>query len=913
MNEESINIVVSFDYSQVEAGAKKINHALDSITGQIDGVVANMHSSTDAIEQQGRHFSELAKKATETAQSYYDLAKAQRELAVNPSEGKDPLEYIKAAQQMESLAKKYETIAAEMTKEATSSFELFRSLANQNSTSIERRLKEFTRNFRDFDKGLKLNNIEGGVVKPLKDVGDEAERTAKKVEKATGAVSLLKKGFKAFISYKVVKFLGDATAKAIAFYESIHTLKIAAGESAKELYKFVNIVSEKFGINKEEIISATTAFKQMSKNMGLATEQSNILARGFTLMAIDMQALYEISLEDALSRLESVTTGYGRALKNQGMMATNTYLQEIALSLGITERVASMSEANKVGLRYIAVMRQMENAQGEYAKTIESSSNQMRVFKAQVSQTITAVGSLFYNFVSKILPYVNGILMAIRAIIGVIAKFFGFKLEKFEESTGGIADNVGGIGDAASDAAKKMKQLVAPFDELNILSEDTADAGDTLGGLGGSLDPRILEAMKEYDSLMDNVRMKAHDVRDYIMHTLGFTEKLNEETGELEWTWNFGDMVTGLQNAWNDIVLWWSGLDPGAKLASILITAFVGYLAISGLASIVGTITTIITTIITMILSTITTYGTAIVGAVSLPVLAIIALIGLIVAAVIDLWNNNEEFRDKVTKMLDTLWAKLKKIVDDIKKVFNQLITWFMEKFGPDIDAAVQFLKNLWGDFRDFIGAIVLNLLSFFEGFLDFLDGVFTGDIDKALTGLNEMFDSFAVAIGNVFIFIGNAMIDAIDVAVNWVIDNINDFIESINDALGEFGIEIPLIPHIDLSAFKAEYIDVKDMVGTGYSGYDDAYTYNEDYRVGGSTGGGSIRDSREDFKAGGDSYRQNAYAAMSEFTASRGQDIADKIIVQIGGTQVDAEIYKSAQRGGMAAGLQTVGGGFTG
>lgn len=986
MGENDIRIVVSLDDSEVRNSVKRLSNLGSNISKSMSGV---FESATDeiavfntetakALQSVLSKTQSLAEEAQVVVDVYKDAAEAAKTLAVTSAGTKAGDEALKEATKLDNLVKKYEKLSQVMQQRlaavqaelqqvflANNSYtelssningvatainslgDKFNTIENYTS-SVSSRIKQLTSDFDTFDKGLLLNNIDGGLVptlelvngavsrvtdslgrvtevsgeiktpfsevastaekvaRAMQQVASESDKSAKSVSKVTDAVSLLKKGFKALVSYKVVKFLGDATAKAIAFSESIHTLKVAAGESAKELYKFVNIVSEKFGLDKEVIIRATTAFKQMGKNMGLATESSNILARGFTLMAVDMQALYEIPLEDALSRLESVTTGYGRALKNQGMMATNAYLQEIALSLGITERVASMSEANKVGLRYIAVMRQMENAQDEYAKTIESASNQMRVFKAQVSQTITAIGSLFYNFVSKILPYVNGILMAIRAIISVIAKFFGFKLEKVEESTGGIADNVGGIGDAASDAAKKMKQLVAPFDELNILSEDTADAGDTLGGLGG-LDPRILEAMKEYDSLYDKIRMKAHDVRDTIMHTLGFQEKVNEETGETEWEWQgWGALFKGLKDAWNQISEWWDNLSPGARLAAGLVGAFIGFMALSGIGSIVGSIVEIFTGIATAV----TTYAPVILGALSPMVIAIIGLIAAIGIAIADLWMNSEEFRNKVTVLVDQLVQKWQKAFDSINKFMAKLKKYVDMVFVPGMSIDKDILVEIWTDFRDTIGVLVLNILDFFNGFLTFMDGVFTADMGKILDGLAQMFGATFQGIYNLGVGLFNGVIDAANWAVNKFIDAINVMIDEYNAVAEVLGLPtLSNIASVDLEKYKLDFMDHVQLPPTDYN---EDYRvlskqtgdYNEDYRVG----------SKGDYKLN-DSYRGSKYAEypMGSNGESFFDNLKQEIIVTVGGTRVDAEIAKAVVRGMLANGAQTISGGFNG
>lgn len=901
MGEDNIEIVVSFDTNSVETGIKSLQSSFRRISDATDGLASGIEQESNRISdafssmtveaisdidkltqraeylsQSGEYLANLAAKADELATAFRRVAMDKQEYAILSGSADDSEKLIKEATAADTLANKYEKLAAGMHDKLR--------LNQEELGSVNEMIR----------KNQELDTTQSSLIDKLKQISAKLDHASAKFKQTSDNASKLSKVIKTFISYKVSKFLADATVKAIEFSESIHTFNVAAGESATELGNFVNTISRNFGLDKAEIISATAAFQQMGRNFGLLDDQASKVSRGFVQMAVDMQALYEVPLEDALSRLESVMTGYGRALRSNGILAMDTYLQEVALSLGIQEKVSTLNEASKVGLRYIAVMRQMSNAEGEFANTIESASNQMRVFKAQVSEFVRNVGSLFVGFVSKVLPYINGIIMALNELLKLLAKFFGFKLEGFESSTGGIADNVGAIGDAADSTAKKMKQLVAPFDELNILSEDTADSSIDLGSIGG-IDPRILAAMEEYDSLFDKVRMKAHDVRDYIMHTLGFTERLNEETGELEWTWNFDDMLTGLQNAWNDVVTWWSDLDPGAQLVTVLLAGWLAYWAVTGLVSFLTPIIGLITSII----STIITYGELIIGAVSLPVLAIVALIGLIIAAVADLWTHNAEFRDKVTKMLDTLWAKLKKVVDSVKKAFIKLWEYFEKTFGPDIQLFVELLKNLWEDFKNFIGAIILNLLSFFDGLLTFLEGVFTADMDKALEGLYKMFLSVGTAIMNIFVLAMNAVVDAIEWGLNKAIDFVNKIIEALNKIPG---VHFDYFEHVKLDAFKMQYDDVEDMLhgkyeGGSLKGYD---SYNEDYRV-----YAPPSDYNEDYRVSSNP------AAVSSNAGT--QDIVDKIIVQIGGTQVDSEIYRSAQRGGAAVGLQTVGGGFTG
>ena len=135
---------------------------------------------------------------------------------------------------------------------------------------------------------------------------------------------------------------------------------------------------------------------------------------------------------------------------------------------------------------------------------------------------------------------------------------------------------------------------------------------------------------------------------------------------------------------------------------------------------------------------------TAIAG-ISGPVLAVVAVIGVLVAAFVNLWKNNEEFRNKITATWDEIKSKVEEFGAGIKARF--------EEVGITFEGVTETLKKVWNGFCEllapvFTGAfdMVKNALStvlgVLTGLLDVFIGVFTGNWDKAWQGIKGIASS---------------------------------------------------------------------------------------------------------------------------------------------------------------------------
>lgn len=356
---------------------------------------------------------------------------------------------------------------------------------------------------------------------------------------------------------RVASSLTELSKESINFVETKNLFDVSMGNGVEALsqyydraIKFQNELGEKLSINTQDSMNYQALFNAMSKSMGIAAGEAYKLSENFTKLGYDIASLYNLDPTAAMDKLRAGLAGQTKPLRDIGLDITQQSLTPIAQELGIDRSVKNMSQAEKMILRYIAVLRQASLAQGDFAKTMETPANQMRIFNSQITILKRNVGNLWSGMLSRILPYVNAVIMVINELLKMLGAFFGFSVSSFSGVS--ISDAIG-ADDAAADlggataAAKEFKKQLMGFDEIhNIELPDTSSGGGGGGGGGGNIsgiDQRLLDAMKDYDNMMENVRNKATDIRDKIMDWLGFTKIINPETGEI--TWQLRD---GLQN-----------------------------------------------------------------------------------------------------------------------------------------------------------------------------------------------------------------------------------------------------------------------------------------------------------------------------------------------------------------------------
>ena len=319
---------------------------------------------------------------------------------------------------------------------------------------------------------------------------------------------------------KIGHFIAQAVTESNKYQEDLNLFTVALGQYAAEAQNYAEKVSDVMGIDPAQWLRNQGIFNTLLTGFGDTAERAQLMSQNLTQLGYDISSFFNISIEDAMQKLQSGISGELEPLRRLGYDLSQARLEQTALNLGIKESVANMTQAEKAELRYYAIMTQVTTAQGDMARTLEAPANQLRILQAQLTQAARAIGNIFIPALNAILPYAIAVVQVIREIANALANLAGFKLTEVDYSgvnsaavgAGSLADNL----DDAAGAAKKLKQYTAGFDELNVFAPNTGSgSGAGAGGAGGfDFD------LPTYDFLGDAVQTRIGEIKKMIEDTL---------------------------------------------------------------------------------------------------------------------------------------------------------------------------------------------------------------------------------------------------------------------------------------------------------------------------------------------------------------------------------------------------------
>lgn len=371
------------------------------------------------------------------------------------------------------------------------------------------------------------------------------KKTADKTQSGvTSAFNKLKTGILALGIGKVIK---DSIMSGMNAIESDSLFDTSLGKMADNVRSWSNEVSEALGLDAVAIRKNTGVIYNMTTSMGLAEENALKMSKGISLLTEDMASFYNLDTAEAFNKLRAGITGETEPLKALGILVDENTVKQVAYQHGIAQTGAELTQQQKVLARYVAILSQTGNAQGDLARTINSPANQLRLLKNQVIQLGRSFANILMPVISAVLPYITAFTKVVTMSLNALSKFLGIstgtsgfsgmssgvgevssKLGDVGDSIGKAGKGLGNVNKGLSDAnknAKKLKGHLAGFDEMTVLTEntptDTGSSGssglggnlgaDTLGAIGG-LGADGLYNLGEYSSNLDKVESKIDEI-----------------------------------------------------------------------------------------------------------------------------------------------------------------------------------------------------------------------------------------------------------------------------------------------------------------------------------------------------------------------------------------------------------------
>lgn len=391
----------------------------------------------------------------------------------------------------------------------------------QQMTALAAAMKPFA------DEMQKVSNGFSAFPSKIQKLITSTEKYNASARKATSTTGQFTSGLKALnvaavaITFrKIGHFIAQAVTESNKYQEDLNLFTVALGQYAAEAQNYAEKVSDVMGIDPAQWLRNQGVFNTLLTGFGDTAERAQLMSQNLTQLGYDISSFFNISIEDAMQKLQSGISGELEPLRRLGYDLSQARLEQSALNLGIKESVANMTQAEKAELRYYAIMTQVTTAQGDMARTLEAPANQLRILQAQLTQAARAIGNIFIPALNAILPYAIAVVQVIREIANALANLAGFKLTEVDYSgvnsaavgAGSLADNL----DDAAGAAKKLKQYTAGFDELNVFAPNTGSgSGAGAGGAGGfDFD------LPTYDFLGDAVQTRIGEIKKMIEDTL---------------------------------------------------------------------------------------------------------------------------------------------------------------------------------------------------------------------------------------------------------------------------------------------------------------------------------------------------------------------------------------------------------
>jgi phage-related protein len=609
----------------------------------------------------------------------------------------------------------------------------------------------------------------------------ELDKTQKQLQGFKSNVNSAMKKIGAILGTLAIgKLIKDSTQVAMTVESSINQINRTMGNNAAAFQQWVNAQSQGFGMAKSEAYKFGATYSNLISGFSSGTGETAKRTQDLLQTTAVIASATGRSFEDTSDRIRSGLLGSTEAIEDLGININVAMLEstEAFRRFAGDSSWQQLSFQTQQNIRLAAIM---EQAYTKYGNTLaDTTATRQMQFVASLRNIQYSLGQAFLPIYNAVLPYLTAMANAITKVVNLIAQFttalFG-SAKTGKTQAAAVSNQVSGMkdlgtattgaGKAAKKAAKDAKGALAGFDEINQLSQNTGSAGDGAGGgaAGGGPGGVSMPALDEGGG--------------FASATVEVSEKVKKMAENIKKA--FEDIGKTIKKYKNQIVSSLAGIGAG------ILTYLIG--------NNWGKVVKVISGAMQIIIKAL--------GGINLPLVGIAILIALFVKAVVELWQENKEFRDNIIKawngikdtftkiwntilkpifkafvdmLLDIwndgikpLWGKWKEFVKQIVLLITDLwngmkpvVDWIVKTFGPVIvniykfvfDNIKKYVLLIIGIVSDILTALtgtITGIRQIFKGLIDFVAGVFTGDWSRAWNGVKNIFSGVKTAISSVW------------------------------------------------------------------------------------------------------------------------------------------------------------------
>lgn len=292
--------------------------------------------------------------------------------------------------------------------------------------------------------------------KALRDLANELDKTAKssdtantKMEaghsKVATGLKNLGAGVAQGIGQGVVGVVGQA-ASAIGEFASGSVSKFAQledstaaasvifGSSMGKIQTQANTAASTLGMSKSQVIDAANTFGTYGKSAGLAGDNLAGFSTQMTQVAGDMASFKGTSPEQAIEAIGAALRGETEPIRAYGVLLDDASMRNEAMKMGLISTTKdALTPQQKVLAAQSLILKQTSDAQGDFARTSDSTANTQKQLSATMENLQATLGE-------KLAPAVTTV---VQGILGAIDF-----LSQFTEVGDGAGETFGALGEA---------------------------------------------------------------------------------------------------------------------------------------------------------------------------------------------------------------------------------------------------------------------------------------------------------------------------------------------------------------------------------------------------------------------------------------------------------------------------------
>lgn len=601
----------------------------------------------------------------------------------------------------------------------------------------------------------------------------------------------------AFAVGKLVQFGKEAIELGSDLQEVQNVVDVTFTTMSDKVNEFAQGAAEAAGLSETMAKKYMGTFGAMSKAFGFMEEEAFAMSASLTQAVGDVASFYNLTQEEAYTKLKAVFTGETESLKDLGVVMTQNALDAYAMAEGWGMTTAQMTEQQKVALRYKFVLDQLSAASGDFQRTSDGWANQMRILQLNIESLKANIGQGLINIFTPILKVINQIISKLAQLSSYFVAFSQLISGKQSSSGGGspgkalkdIADGYEDIEDSAAGAAKSQNKYLSGLDEIRTFTETADGAG--AGGVGaidlGNIDfdaqTGTNDSLTKSNELIQQLREKLEGLIQRFP-ILGNVVSIVQGSFEL-----LSKVGTSLFNLLTKPI---TDNKEGILQATQNIAQFVlGILetVVAGFDGFIQKLNTVYDEHIGPVIDSIT-------EDISNLVEKFLAWFNDDMGPVLEKWGDkfDEVWEDHIDPLLDNFAEFFGVIAEGFGNVWHNKIEpfldWIVSTLLPVLTPAFEEIGNMVLDTVGFIADLISGLIDILGGLIVFMMGTLTGDWETAWMGLKDI-------LKGVF----NILITIVEDGLNNIIGLINNIINGVNAVGGAIGFEkgIPLIPEIDL------------------------------------------------------------------------------------------------------------------